>query len=325
MNSFASSETIHAGHNHGTVGEWIEHLLEHTSLSENVQHCLGHIIVDALNVFVLLLVVMMAVFFISSYINMDKLHKKLASLKSIWGFLLAIGIGILSPFCSCSIIPILMGFLSMGVPVSVCLCYLTASSMINITAVLSLSATMGFSFTLTYVLCALAIIIISTILFSIMKLDNSISAYHAHHHKSFVQNQTIGKRIASAFSCTLDVLKRSAIFILLGVILSSVIMTFFSIDTLSAIVNDNSVLSVSFASLVGIPIHSDIFSIAPIIQLLFTLSPSVALSFTLSTMAISLPSIIILARAIKTKTVFAYCGIIIALTILTGFISLIFN
>ncbi len=311
----------HAGHNHGFMGEWVEHLLEHTQLSENLQKCIGHVIVDTLNIFFILLVVMMIVFFLTSYINMDKLHKKLGSLKSVWGFMLAIAIGSLSPFCSCSIIPVLMGFLSMGVPVSVCLCYLTASSMVNLTAILSLYGTMGFSFTLTYVICSLIIIAISSIIFSFIKLDNSVGSYHHHHHDSFEKNQTVKKRLLSALSCTLDVFKRSYIYILIGVILSSAIMTYFSIDNLAQIVNDKSILSTAIVSVVGIPLHSDIFSIAPIIILLKQLSVSVALTFTLATMAISLPSIIILSRAIKLKTVMIYCGVIVGLTILVGYVS----
>ncbi|WMJ22478.1 permease [Paludicola sp. MB14-C6] len=315
----AHVEHSHAGHHHGFVGEWLEHLIEQLPFSGKANECLSHIIVDTLNVFFILIVVMLAVFLLTSYIDLEKLHKKLGSLKSIWGFALAIVIGMLSPFCSCSIIPVLMGFLSMGVPVSVCLCYLTASSMINITALLSLYATTGPKFTLYYVIGSLFIIIVSSIIFSLFKLDNSISSYHAHHHDSFHKNQSFKERLSSAFSCTMDVLKRSALYIVFGVVLSSVLMTFFDIEYLSQLVNENSAISTAIVSFVGIPIHSDIFSIAPIITLLATLSPSVALTFTLATMAISLPSIIILSRAIKPKTVAVYCGVIIGLVLIVGY------
>ena len=89
---------------------------------------------------------MTAVYFLSSYINMDKLHRKLAHLNSIPGYLLAAAAGMLSPFCSCSILPVLIGLISVGVPVSVCLCYLTASSLINLTAIVSVFAVAGVQF-----------------------------------------------------------------------------------------------------------------------------------------------------------------------------------
>lgn len=315
----------HAGHSHGFLGELVGHFLSLFNLSDSLQECLGHIIVDSLNVFALLIVIMFLVFLATSYVNINKFQSKLSSLKSIGGFLLAIFLGMLSPFCSCSIIPVLMGFLSMGVPVSVCLCFLTASSMINITAIVSLYATTGLSFTLIYIACSLVIIIISSIIFSMFKLDNGVSDYHHHHHDETKKlSSSFKERSKSAFFCMLNVLKRSAIFILLGVVLSSIIMTYLPLDKLSEMVNENSFLTTALVSLVGVPIHSDIFSIAPIITLFMDISYSLALTFTLTTMAISLPSIIILSRAIKLKTVLAYCGVIITLTISVGFISTLF-
>lgn len=313
----------HAGHSHSFLGEITENVLSLTGLKEPYLDFFSHIIVDTLNIFFLLIVVMTVVFFLTSYIDMKKLHQKLSSLKSIGGFILATLIGVLSPFCSCSIVPVLMGLISMGVPISVCLCYLTASSMLNLTAILSLFATIGPQFSIIYIICSVLIIIISSVIFSFCKLDNSISPYHAHHHDSFKKDQKFSVRLKSALSCTFDVFKRSYLFVLTGVILSSFIMAFFSIDTLSNLVNDNAVLSTAIVSVIGIPLHSDVFSIAPIIEILTILSPSVALTFALSTMAISLPSIIILTRAIKIKTVLIYCGVITAITVSIGYIGLL--
>lgn len=318
------SASTHVGHQHGAFGEFIEWLLDLTPLNETVKSLFNHIIVDSVNVFALLLVVMVAIFFLSTYIDMGKLNKKLGSLKSIWGFMLAIAIGVLSPFCSCSTIPVLMGFLSVGVPVPVALCYLTASSMLNISALVSLYATSGTNFTLLYIGSALLVIILSSIVLSFAKLDNTVSDFHSHHHQEHKKQQTLKQRITSALLCTANVVKRSYLFILLGVILSAAIMTYFSVDTLSVMVKDNSVISTLLVGLVGIPLHSDIFSISSIITLLRQLSTGIALTFTLATMAISLPAIVILTRAIKAKTVFYYCGIIVVLTLLVSYIIGVF-
>ena len=149
----------HSGHNHGVVGHWIEHLIDKIPIAENWREFISHFVIDTLNVLFLLIVIMTLVYFLSSYINMDKLHHKMAGLKSVWGFALAIAAGIVCPFCSCSIIPVLMGLISMGVPVSVCLCYLTSASMINITALASIFAVTPLHFSITYTVCALLIII----------------------------------------------------------------------------------------------------------------------------------------------------------------------
>lgn len=289
--------------------------LSKIDMSENLRECLTHIITDGITVFALLIAVMLIVFLATGYINLSKLQQKLSSLRSIRGFSLAIVLGVLSPFCSCSIIPVLMGFLSVGVPMSVCLCFLTASSMINITALLSLYSIMGPTFTLYYLLIALCIIIISTVIFVFLKLEHSVGKYHSHDHHDEHAPTNFKERFSHAWDCTLNVLKRSWIFIILGIILSSVIMAYLPIDQFSTVVKENSIISTLIVSLIGIPIHSEIFSISPILQLFSTISRQLALTFAVSTMAISLPTVIVLFRVVKAKTVLIYCGTIISLAI----------
>lgn len=315
---------IHSGHDHGFLGEVIESFISHLPLSENVREFLTHFFTDTITIFFLLIVIMAAVYFLSSYVNMDKLHHKLAHLKSIPGFLLATAAGVLSPFCSCSIMPVLIGLLSVGVPVSVCLCYLTASSLINLTAIVSVYAVAGPYFGTAYLIGSLIILLLSSLFFSFLKLDSTIKDYshdHHHHHEECAQKIGMASRLQCAFRDTFHVLKKCALFIVIGVLLSSGIMAFFSMDTITRIVNENSQLSALIVSLIGIPIHSDIFSISPILTLLLEISPAVALAFTLSTMAISVPSIVILTRALKAKTVACYCATIILLSLFIGILS----
>lgn len=315
----AVGEGVHAGHSHGVFGEWIESFFHLFHLTEKWTEFFTHLTVDALNVFFLIFAVMTVVYFLNSYINVDKLRKKLASLNSFWGFCLAVLIGMLSPFCSCSTIPVLLGFISMGVPVSVCLCFLTSASMINITALLSIYAVTGVKFATAYVGCALFIIIVSSVILHFMKLDNGVIAYHAHEHEHHEGPHGFKCRLKNALQSAFDVFKKCFVFVILGVTLSSALMVFFSIESITEVVSRNEFISVILVSLVGIPIHSDIFSIAPIIKLLEQISPAVSLAFTFSTMAISLPSVIIMTRALKAKTILCYCGVIVSAAVLLGY------
>lgn len=317
-----SMQTESHGHNHGAFGEWIEHLFSLTSLPEDWQEFLSHFVIDTLQIFLLLIVVMTAIYFISSYINMDKLHHKLEHLKSIPGFALAIAAGTLSPFCSCSIIPVLIGLLSVGVPASVCLCYLTASSMINLTAVISVYAVAGPWFGTAYLICSLLIIIGSSILLSVFKLDSGVKHYvdeHHHHHVQQTCNHCIWHRLKCALLSTFHVFSECWFYVVLGVALSSGVTAFLSMESITQAVNSNTFLSTTLVTLVGIPIHSDIFSIAPVLTLLIEISPVVALGFALSSMVISIPSIVILTRALKAKTVAIYCGTIVVTTLLVSY------
>jgi len=321
MSSF--SPTAHPGHNHGILGEAVEALFARTPLPENWQEFLSHFLIDTLYIFLLLLLVMTAVYFLSGYIPMDALHRRLAQLKSLPGFALALAAGVLSPFCSCSIIPILIGLLSVGVPVSVCLCYLTASSLLNLTALLSLFGVTGAGFTGVYILCALGIIAASSLIFSLLRLDSTVKNYtgeHHHHHEEKICGHCVWHRLRCALLSTLGVFKRCALFILLGVLLSSAVTAFFPLESISRAVNENGFLSAAAVSLIGFPIHSDVFSISPVLTLLLSISPAAALAFALSTMALSVPSIVILTRALQGRTVAVYCGVIVLLTLAASFL-----
>lgn len=313
---------MHAGHDHGLLGEWIEALTERLPVPESVHEFITHFITDSLNIFLLLFVVMTAVYFLSSYINMDKLHRKLAHLNSVPGYLLAAAAGMLSPFCSCSILPVLIGLISVGVPVSVCLCYLTASSLINLTAIVSVFAVAGVQFGVAYLIGSAIILIALSVLLASLKLDSGVKHYDCeHHHDHEHAPKTIGARLKHALLDMLNMVKKCWLFILLGVALSSAIMAFFSLDAITQVVNSNEMLSSLIVSVVGIPIHSDIFTTAPVLLLLLKISPAVALSFALSSMVISIPSAILLTRALRGKTVALYCAAATGITMLVGLLS----
>lgn len=316
---------VHAGHDHGIIGGWIEHALEALPLDDRIREFLAHFLVDSLNIFLLLFLVMTAVYFLSSYINMDKLHKKLGQLDSVPGYLLSIAAGVLSPFCSCSILPVLMGLFSVGVPVSVCLCYLTASSLINITALVSVYAVAGAAFGTAYLFGSLIILVLLAVIFSLLKLDGFVKHYDCeHHHEHGHEPKTVGARIRHALADMFNMVKKCWLFILLGVALSSTIMAFFSIDAITQTVNDNELFSSLLVSLVGIPIHSDIFTIAPVLQLLQKIAPAVALSFALSSMVFSVPSAILLTRALRIRAVILYTAVTAGVTAAVGLLSTLF-
>ena len=93
---------------------------------------------DLLQIYLLLLVILFVVFWLQSFVDTGRMQRKLAGLKSVWGYLLAFALGLLSPFCSCGIIPVLMGLVAAGVPVAVCLCMYTTASLMNLTALTAL-------------------------------------------------------------------------------------------------------------------------------------------------------------------------------------------
>ncbi len=333
---------LHTDHHSVGLGRLIHELLESFGFSEAMTEFISHLLVDCAEVMGLLLLVMTAVFFLQSYVNFNKLKEKLANLRSIWGYGLAGFLGMLSPFCSCSIIPVLIGLLSMGVPLSVCLCMLTSASLLNLTALLGISGMLG-SFFWWYVGGSLLLIVGSSLVMSRVSFDPSqlrISREgeeHHHHHDGdcccedggcqdvcgHSDSMTIPGRLRLSFGNAWKVLKSAWLYILLGVTLSAALMSFFPMEKIIRFVNENSFLSVTLAGLIGFPIHSDLFSALPVLSLLLDISPVAALTFALSTMAISIPGIVLLSRVLRPKTIALYAGTLLLLALGLGWLLIL--
>lgn len=317
---------LHSSHEEGFLGHLTDSLLENASLpgGEKTIEFISHFLVDTINIFLLLFIVMFVVFFLQTYINGDKLRNKLAGLKSIWGYFLAVIMGMISPFCSCSIVPVLIGLIAVGVPLPVCLCVLTSASLVNITAITAMYTLTGISYATTYLICSIVIIVVSSVIFTLLPIRDPIkecglSLEHEHHHHR-EELTSLRDRVRLSLNSTLMVCKDSWFFIVLGVTLSAAMQAYLPIENIAQMVNDNMIISTIIAALVGFPIHSDVFTIMPILRLLKDIYQPVSMTFTLATMVISIPGIIILSRVLKARTIAIYVVVLMVLTLGVGFL-----
>lgn len=336
--NFASLLHTH-DHNEG-IGALLHHLMEALGLNEQWTEFFQHMLVDCCEVMLLLLLVMTAVFFLQSYIDFDRLKQRLLKLNSVWGYALAVLLGMLSPFCSCSMIPLMMGLLTMGVPLSVCLCMLTSASLLNLTVLMGISSLMG-SFFFWYLGASLLLIGGSSLVMSRVSFDPSqlriqesptcCDDDHHHHHEEegccshdhvagHSSSMKLSLRLQKAFGNAWSVFASAWLFIVLGVGLSAALNSFFDMESIAQFADSNSLLSVTLAALVGFPIHSDLFSAFPVLRLLLEISPKTALIFSLSTMSISIPGIVLLSRFLRPKTVALYAGSLLLLTLGLGWV-----
>ena len=191
---------LHAAHDHSFWEELLERFADHLPGGEATVEFLSHMIADTTQIYLILAIIMFFVFLAQSYVRTDRMQKKLTELKSVWGYLLAIALGMISPFCSCTIIPVLMGLVAVGVPVSVCLCMLTSASLLNITALTALYTMTGTGFATTYLVCSLLIVLASSVILSRISFQNSMQDYHLakcscdthEHHHEHGENCTCG-------------------------------------------------------------------------------------------------------------------------------------
>ncbi len=336
MISLTYSILLHSHSHDEGFGHILHHLMEELGLSHELTEFLSHIIIDCLEVMGLLLLVMGAVFFLQSYVNFDRIKAKLATLKSIWGYVLAVLLGMLSPFCSCSVIPLMLGLLSMGVPLSVCLCMLTSASLLNLTALMGISGLLN-GFLLPYVSGALLLIagssfVMSRVAYDASELSFSREDHHEHDHchseccgevHGHSEELSAVQRVKSAFLNAWNILRGVWLYILLGVGLSAALSSFFPMESIVRFVDENSLLSVVTAGLIGFPIHSDLFSSLPVLRLLLELSKESALTFALSAMSISIPGIMLLSRILRPKLLAIYSASLLILSLTLGCLSIL--
>lgn len=325
---------LHSHSHEEGIGEFLHHSLEALGLSHEWTEFISHIVIDCVEIVSLLLIVMTAVFFLQSYIDFDRLKSKLTQLRSFWGYGLAVILGMLSPFCSCSIIPVMIGLLTMGVPLSVCLCMLTSASLLNLTALMGISSMLG-QFTLLYLAGSILLIAGSSALMSRVTFHpedlSVVEKTHDHccdgccHDEipGYSQEMSILQRLRGAFENAISVLGSSWFFILLGVGISAALSSFFQMESIIHFVDENSFVSITVAALVGFPIHSDLFSALPILNLLLDISTATALSFSLATMSISIPSLVLLSRILRPKILLLYALSLLLLSIGIGWLLLL--
>ena len=207
----------------------------------------------------------------------------------------------------------------------------------NLPALTALYSITGPAFTGVYLCCSLLIVAASSMIFSRLRFQGAARDFqlaHAHHEHCHDHHHHDGccgedchhdarpanakERAARALADSLRVLQKSWAWILLGVALAAALEAYVPLQSLSELIGGHTVLSGLIAALIGFPIHSDIFSIAPVLLLLMDLSDTVAMIFALAAMVISVPGVIMLAQALRPKAVVQYAGVLIVLTLLCG-------
>lgn len=317
----------HTHHHLGLLGAWFEEpleaLLERAGLSEAATHFCIHALTDFLEIALLLLLVVTVVSYLQTYIPYDRMREKLKRLRGLAGYVLALGLGMLSPFCSCSIIPIMMGFLVTGVPLSFCLVFLTSASCLNLTALSAIFASFETRFAVMYVVCALCICVVNAVALtllgseSLVRMDK-LRAEHHHHHDENSLGTRLNKAICSAFLTFRSVW----LFLLIGVTISSAISAFVPQELIEHALSGNA-LALPLATLIGGCLHSDVFSILPLVLTVHAYSPAVALTFLLSVMLFSIAEWALLSQAFRARLIARYCFVLLTLSLLSGVIALL--
>ncbi|MDD5007782.1 MAG: permease [Syntrophorhabdaceae bacterium] len=284
-------------------------------LSEGAQlsGALEFFIYDTIKIFMLLAVIIFAISFVRSFFPPEKTRKILSHKKEFIGNILAALLGVATPFCSCSAVPLFIGFIEGGVPLGVTFSFLISSPMVNEVAVVLLWGLFGWKITAIYIGTGLSVAMLGGYIIGKLKLENWVEEYvykMKMGESQSVLTQTFKERVQYAQWNTKDIVGKIWFFVLIAIGIGGFIHGYVPEDFLTKFAG-NGFFAVPIAVLVGVPLYSNAAGVIPIVYALMSkgLSLGTVLAFMMAVTALSLPEMIILRKVLKVKLLTIFVGI----------------
>ena len=310
--------------------EWLSYLV--TQLVQNVfglntQDRLGgsiqFFVYDVIKIFILLSVLIFIISYIQSFFPPERTRKILGGFKGISANILGALLGTITPFCSCSSIPLFIGFTSAGLPIGVTFSFLISSPLVDLASVILLASIFNWQIAIAYVIVGLTLAVIGGTIIGKAKLEDYVEPF-VYNNKIVEMDQetlTIRDRIGFAKDQVLEIVRKVWLYILIGVGIGAVIHNWIPENIISMVLGQDKWYSVLIATIVGIPMYADIFGTLPIAEALVSKGAGLGtvLSFMMAVTALSLLSLIMLKRVIKTKLLAVFFFIVVTGILIIGY------
>jgi uncharacterized membrane protein YraQ (UPF0718 family) len=306
------------------VIDWLVYSVFGFSSGSKLGAVVNFFLYDSIKILLLLFSMIAVIGFIRTYISQHKV-KDWIERKKAFGNLFASLFGSVTPFCSCSSIPIFLSFLEVGIPLGVTFSFLITSPLINEYLVIVMFGFFGWRITLFYVLSGIIIGVVSGIILGKMKLERFLVKELISHDKQLPKERVyrgIGDRIRFGINEAKSIAKRMWIWILLGVGIGAFIHNYIPQETIRSAIDKTGIFSVPIATILGVPMYGSCAAIVPIALALFRkgLPLGTALAFMMATAALSFPEAVILRRAMKLQLIGIFFLIVTVAIIITGYL-----
>lgn len=302
---------------------FVENILN-LDVSSKIGGSIQFFIYDTIKIFILLAVLIFFISYIQSYFPPEKTKKILTRFKGITGATISALLGTVTPFCSCSSIPIFIGFTKAGLPLGITFSFLISSPMVDLASLLLLSSFFGMKISILYVVLGLIIAIVGGTIISKLNMESEIKVYTEETSELYDESENFNQkqRLDYALNDTKIIVKSVYKYVLVGAGIGSLIHNWVPQDVILTILGSNNPFSVIIASVIGIPMYADIFGTIPIAEALFMAGVPIGtvLAFMMSVTALSLPSIIMLAKVVKPKLLAVFVCIVTVGIIITGYL-----
>lgn len=278
---------------------------------------------DTVKIFVLLSVLIFIISYVQSYFPPERTKRILGRFHGVSANILAALLGTVTPFCSCSSIPLFIGFSGAGLPVGVTFSFLISSPLVDLGSLILLMSIFGAKIAFAYVLVGLILAVLGGTLIEKLGMQKYVEDFITHAGSVSIESPNLMRRerLQYAAEQVQATVKKVFWYVIVGVGIGAAIHNWIPADMIQKILGQNNPFSVILATAVGIPMYADIFGTIPIAEALFAKGVGIGtiLSFMMGVTALSLPSMIMLRKAVKPKLLAVFVGIIAVGIILIGY------
>ena len=303
----------------------VGNILNNFALSETMKGVIQFFIYDVIKIFVLLSVLIFCISYIQSYFPPERTKKILGRFNGISANILAALFGTVTPFCSCSSIPLFIGFTSAGIPISMTFSFLISSPLVDLASLILLSSVFGMKIAIAYVIVGLVLAVVGGTLLGKLKMERYLEDFVKNIKSNAdveIQSMTKKDRIIYSKDQVMQTIKKVYLYIFIGVGIGAFIHNVIPEAWINTVLGKNNWYSVPLATLVGIPMYADIFGTLPVAESLFYKGAGIGtiLSFMMAVTALSLPSIIMIKKVVKIQLLVLFVGIVTLGIIIIGYL-----
>ncbi|MEE1267884.1 MAG: permease [Treponema sp.] len=283
-------------------------------------------IYDVIKISILLFVLVLIISYVQSYFPPEKSKKIMGRFKGLEARIIGALLGTVTPFCSCSSIPLFMGFTTAGLPLGVTFSFLISSPMVDLGSLVLLTSIFGWKIAVSYVIVGLVIAVLGGTVIEKLHLENQVADFirNAKNINSVLPSDELSQkeRFKSALDSVLQTLKKVFPYILIGVAIGAVVHNWIPQKWIENILGSKNPFGVILATICGIPMYADIFGCIPIAESLLAKGAllGVVLSFMMAVTTLSLPSMVMLSKAIKPKLLGVFVSICTLGIIIVGYV-----
>jgi uncharacterized membrane protein YraQ (UPF0718 family) len=308
-----------------SLADWISYELLGLARDSRLGESLAFFLYDVPKILLLLSAMIFLISILRTFFSPEQTRAWLGGKREGLGNILAALLGIVTPFCSCSAVPLFIGFVESGIPLGVTFSFLIAAPTINEVAVVMLFGLFGWKIAGIYILSGLVIAIVTGMIIGRLKMERYVEDFVWQIHGAgagVIEKLTWSDRLGRAWAAVQDILSKVWLYVMAGIAVGAGIHGYVPESALAGILGKQAWWSVPAAVLLGIPLYSNAAGIIPIVSALMEKGAALGtvLAFMMSVVGLSLPELIILRRVLKPQLIGVFIGVIAIAIILTGYL-----